>query len=74
MVDPMQEDTDVVPGITIDQPENLDMDTQDVYLVVAHRNHLDIMSADPINGDIENDVEINFAFNSTRTYLPDSRS
>ena len=70
VVDPMQEEADVVSGITIDQPENLDMDAQDIYLVVAHRNHLDIMSASPINNDIEEDIEINFALHSTRTYLP----
>ena len=68
VVDPMQEETDIIPGITIDQPEDLDMDAQDVYLVVAHRNHLDIMSANPINNDIENDIEINFALHSTRAY------
>ena len=58
----------VVEGISFEPPENLDMAAQDVYVIVNHRNHLSIMSAQAQNNAIENELLIDFS-SSIRTIV-----
>lgn len=64
----------VVDGINMEPPDNVNLDNQDVYVVVRHRNHVSIMSATNVNDAINDETEYNFTDSAAKAYLSGTKA